>query len=184
MFLRAIDIEVLETDNLAVGLRHDLAHITVKSKLRESVWIQGIFAFVPFAEAMLAAAIRRGRAGVEERDAMLQAEMQQRFGILVVDAHHEVDIILHGIRAGTFMEDGIDIRAVEIIVLDGLKEVILVLVVNELQAAQILVILAILEVVDDQDIRTPAAIEFFDDIAADEAGTTRYDNHRENPLSK
>ena len=77
------------------------------------------------------------------------------------------------------MEDGINVRTVEVVVLDALKEVVLVLVVDELQAAEVLVVLAILEVVDDQDVRAAAAVEFFDDVAADETGTTCYDNHLE-----
>ena len=75
------------------------------------------------------------------------------------------------------MEDGFDVRAVEVVILDALKEVVLVLVVDELQAAEVLVVLTILEVVDDQDVRAAAAVEFFDDVAADETGTTCYDNH-------
>lgn len=177
MLLRAVNVEVLEADDLAVCFRHDLAHIAVEGELREGIRIQGILTCIAFAEAMLAGAVRRSRAGIEERDAMLQAEVQQGFGVLVVHAHHEVDVVFHGIGAGAFMEDRVDIRAVEVVILDGLKEVILVLVVNELQAAQVLVVLSILEVVDDQDVRTATTVEFLDDVAADETGTTRYNNH-------
>ena len=179
VLLRAVDVEVLEADDLAVGLRHDLAHVAVEGELREGVRIQGVLALVALAETVLAAAVRRSGRGVHERDAVLQAEVQQGLGVLVVRAHHEVDVVLHRVGAGALVEDGVDVRAVEVVILDALKEVVLVLVVDELQAAEVLVVLAILEVVDDQDVRATAAVEFFDDIAADETGTTCYDNHVE-----
>ena len=177
MFLRAVDVEVLEADNLAVSFGHDLTDVAVEGEFRESVWIQCILALVALAEAVFAAAVRRSGRSVHERDAVLQAEMQQRLRIFVVRAHHEVDIVLHRVGAGTFMEDGVDVRAIEVIVLDGLKEIILVLVVDELQAAQVLVVRAVLEVIDNEDIRAATAVKFLDDVAADKTGTTRYDNH-------
>lgn len=177
VLLRAVDVEVLEADDLAVGLWHDLAHVTVEGELREGVRIQGVLTRVALAEAVLAAAVRRGGRGVHEGDAVLQAEVQQGLRVLVVRAHHEVDVVLHRVGAGALVEDCVDVRAVEVVVLDALKEVVLVLVVNELQAAEVLVVLAVLEVVDDQDVRAAAAVEFFDDVAADETGTTCYDNH-------
>lgn len=179
VLLRAVDVEVLEADDLAVGLRHDLAHVAVEGELREGVRIQGVLALVALAETVLAAAVRRSGRGVHERDAVLQAEVQQGLGVLVVRAHHEVDVVLHRVGAGALVEDGVDVRAVEVVILDALKEVVLVLVVDELQAAEVLVVLAVLEVVDDQDVRAAATVEFFDDIAADETGTTCYDNHVE-----
>lgn len=177
VFLRTVDVEVFETDNLAVSFGHDLTHIAVEGKLRESVWIQGIFARIALTEAVFAAAVRRSGRSVHERDAVLQAKMKQRLRILVVRAHHEIDIVLHRVGAGAFMENGVDVRAVEVIVLNSLKEIILVLVVNELQAAQVLVVRTVLEVVNNEDVCAAAAVEFFDDVAADKAGTTCYDNH-------
>ena len=177
VLLRAVDVEVLEADDLAVGLWHDLAHVAVEGELREGVRIQGVLALVTLAEAVLAAAVRRSGRGVHEGDAVLQAEVQQGLRVLVVRAHHEVDVVLHRVGAGALVEDGVDVRAVEVVILDALKEVVLVLVVDELQAAEVLVVLAVLEVVDDQDVRAAAAVEFFDDVAADETGTTCYDNH-------
>lgn len=177
VLLRAVDVEVLEADDLAVGLWHDLAHVAVEGELREGVRVQGVLTRVALAESVLAAAVRRGGRGVHEGDAVLQAEVQQGLRVLVVRTHHEVDVVLHRVGAGALVEDGVDVRAVEVVVLDALKEVVLVLVVDELQAAEVLVVLAVLEVVDDQDVRAAAAVEFFDDVAADETGTTCYDNH-------
>ena len=57
MLLWSIDIEILETDNLAVGLWQDLTHIAVKSQFAERIWIQRILTLIPLAEAMFAAAI-------------------------------------------------------------------------------------------------------------------------------
>ena len=75
------------------------------------------------------------------------------------------------------MEDSIDIGAVEIVIFDGLEKIILVLVVDELQATQVLVIIAVLQVIYNQDVGTAPAVQFLHDIAADKAGTAGYDNH-------
>ena len=74
------------------------------------------------------------------------------------------------------MEYSIDVRAVEVIVLNTLQEVILMLVVDELKTTQVLVILPVLQIIHDQDVCTTTAIKFFDDITADKTGTACYDN--------
>ena len=55
-------------------------------------------------------------------------------------------------------------------------------VVDEVKSAQVLVVLPIFEVIDDEDVVPSLAIEFLDDIAADEPGTACDDDH-EDPLS-
>ena len=75
------------------------------------------------------------------------------------------------------MEYRIDIRPIEVIVLDALQEIILMLIVNEFQASEIFIVLPVLQIIHDQDVRTSAAIQFLYDVAADESGTTCYNNH-------
>ena len=68
---------------------------------------------------------------------MLHAEMKYSLGILVVGLHHIVYIILHGIGAGTLMEHYIHINTIKFLILNGSKEVILVHIIDELQATKI-----------------------------------------------
>ena len=56
VFLRAVDVEIFEADDLTLGFRHDLTDVTVEGELGEGVGIQRVFAFVTFAEAMFTAA--------------------------------------------------------------------------------------------------------------------------------
>ena len=119
---------------------------------------------------MPARAVGGGGGGVEERDARAHGEMQERLGIRIVDLHHVVDIVLHRVRARTLVKDGVDVRPIEIALLDELEEVVLLLVVDEVQPAQILVVLTVLQVVDDEDILMSALIQRMDEVAADEAG--------------
>ncbi len=75
------------------------------------------------------------------------------------------------------MEDRVDVRAVEVPLLDEVEEIVLLLVVDEMQPAQVLVVLAVRKVVDDEDVLVPARVQRVDEIAADKAGTARDDNH-------
>ena len=51
-------------------------------------------------------------------------------------------------------------------------------IVDEMKTAQVLVILAVLEVVDDEDVVPALAVEFLDDVAADESGAAGDDDHK------
>ena len=80
------------------------------------------------------------------------------------------------------MEDGIDVRTIKGIILYALQKIILVLIVDELQAPQIFVVLPILEIINNQDVTASLTIEFLYNVAADEAGTACYYNHTSNPF--
>ena len=177
MFLWAVNIEVFQPHNLALRLGHHLTHISVKGQFGKSIGIQGILTLVPLTETVPAAAVSGRRRSIQEGNAVLQAEMQQGFGILIVDTHHVVYIVFHRVGAGPFMEYRINVRAVKIIVFNALQKIVLVLVVNEFQAAQVLVVLPVLQVIYHQYIRPPTAIEFLHQIAADKSGTASYNNH-------
>ena len=182
LLLRAEDVEVAQTDDLAAALVHDLPYIAVEGELAVSVRIQCILRRIAFGKAVATCTVGRGGRSVEEGHAVQQAEVQQRLRVFVVDLHHVVDIVLHRIGAGALMEDGIDVAAAEFVVLDALQKVVLMTIVDEMKTAQVLVILAVLEVVDDEDVVPALAVEFLDDIAADKSGAAGDDDH-EDPLS-
>lgn len=177
VFLRTVDIEVLEPDDLALGFGHDLTDVAIEGELGEGVGVQCIFAFVAFAETVFTAAVGGGGGGVHHGNAVTQAEVQKRLGIFVVRAHHVVHVVDHGVGAGAFMENNVDVSAVEAVALDGFKEVILVLVVEKFEAAKVFVVEAVFQIVDDQDVAASLTVQCFDNVAADESGTTCDNNH-------
>ena len=75
------------------------------------------------------------------------------------------------------MEDRVDVRTVKVPLLDEVEKVVLLLIVDEVQAAQVLVVRTVPEVIDDENILVPACVERVDEIAADKAGTACDDNH-------
>lgn len=177
VFLRAVDVEVFEADDLTLGFRHDLTDIAVEGELGEGVGIQRVFAFVAFAEAVFTAAVGGGGGGVHHGDAVTQAEVQKSLGIFVVRAHHVVHVVDHGVGAGAFMENNVDVSAVEAVALDGFEKIVLVLVVEEFEPAKVFVVEAVFQVVNDQDVAASLTVQCFDNVAADESGTTCDNNH-------
>ena len=113
---------------------------------------------------------------------MQQAEVQQRLRIFIVDLHHVVDVILHRVGAGALVKYDVDVAAAEFVVFDALQKVVLVPIVDEVQTAQVLVILAVLEVIDDEDVVPALAVQLLDDVAADESSATCDDDHEKSPL--
>lgn len=177
VFLRAVDVEVSEADDLALGFRHDLTDVTVEGELGESVGIQRVFAFVAFAEAVFTAAVGRGGGGVHHGNAVTQAEVQKRLGIFVVRAHHVVHVVDHGVGAGAFMENNFDVSAAEVVVLDGFEKIVLVLVVEEFESTKVFVVEAVFQIVDNQDVAASLTVQCFDNVAADKSGATCDNNH-------
>lgn len=177
VFLRAVDVEVFEADDLTLCFRHDLTDVAVEGELGESVGIQRVFAFVTFAEAVFTTAVGGGGGSVHHGDAVTQAEVQKRLGIFVVRAHHVVHVVDHGVGAGAFMENNVDVSAVEAVALDDFEKIVLVLVVEEFESTKVFVVEAVFQVVNDQDVAASLTVQCFDNIAADESGTTCDNNH-------
>ena len=75
------------------------------------------------------------------------------------------------------MKDRIDVRTVEIPLLHEMEEVILLLVVDEVQPAQVLVVLTVLQIVDNENVLMSALIERMNEITANKTGTAGNDNH-------
>lgn len=177
VFLRAVDVEVFEADDLTLGFRHDLTDVAVEGELGEGVGIQRVFAFVTFAEAVFTAAVGGGGGGVHHGDAVTQAEVQKRLRIFVVRAHHVVHVVDHGVGAGAFMENNVDVSAVEAVALDGFQKIVLVLVVEEFESTKVFVVEAVFQIVDDQDVAASLTVQCFDNVAADKSGATCDNNH-------
>lgn len=177
VFLRAVDVEVFEADDLTLCFRHDLTDVAVEGELGESVGIQRVFAFVTFAEAVFTTAVGGGGGSVHHGDAVTQAEVQKRLRIFVVRAHHVVHVVDHGVGAGAFMENNVDVSAVEAVALDGFEKIVLVLVVEEFESTKVFVVEAVFQIVDDQDVAASLTVQCFDNVAADESGTTCDNNH-------
>ena len=50
-------------------------------------------------------------------------------------------------------------------------------VIEEFQSAKVFIVLAVREVIDNEDILTAETIELFYDVAADKTGTACYNDH-------
>ena len=65
---------------------------------------------------------------------MLKAIMKHCLGILVIDAHHIVDVIFHRIGAGAFMKNSVHVSAVKVVFLDAFQKIVLVPIIKEFQS--------------------------------------------------
>ncbi len=84
----------------------------VEQHFRVAVDVQRLFILALFDKVSVAAAVSGGGRGVQERNLMLQAPVQQLFRVLVVVIHHVFAIPLGGGRAGAFMENRFHITEV------------------------------------------------------------------------
>ena len=65
VLLRAVDVEIAQTDDLAARLGHDLAHIAVDSELAEGVRVQRVLAGIE--DALLVEVLRLHETGIAPR---------------------------------------------------------------------------------------------------------------------
>ena len=181
MLLWPINIKILQAYNLALGIRHLLTHIAIKKQFGEGIWIQSILALIPLTEAIFTTAIGGSRGSIEERNSMIHAEMQYSLGILIVSLHHVVYIVFHSIGASSLMENNLYITTINILMQNSLKEIVLVHIIQELQTTKIAIALiflfAVIQIINNQNILTALTIQFLNNITADKAGTTSYNNH-------
>ena len=102
--------------------------------------------------------------------------MQKLLAVFKIVAHHELPVPFGGGRTGTQMEHGADMPEIMTGLYFG-HEVIPVQVISNMQVSQVVHLVAILQVVDRQDVRVSAQIELLDQVAADEAGAASHDDH-------
>ena len=177
IFLGTEDIEIAEADDLALGQGQDAADEAVELELGIGIGIQSLFTRRVFAEAILAAAIGRSRRRIEEGNLALHAVTQEILAAFVVVLHHIASVVVHRIRAGPFMEDDVDVAAVEGIVGHLFIEVGIVHIIKEIEALEVAAFAAVRQVVDDEDVVDAPVVQLFYDIAADKTGTTCYNFH-------
>ena len=177
VFLGTEDIEIAEADNLALGQGHDAADEAVELELGIGIGIQRLFAGRVFAEAVLAAAISRSRRSIEEGNLALHAVAQEILAAFIVVLHHVAAVVVHRVRAGPFMEDDVDVAAVEGVVGHLFVEVGIVHIIKEIKALEVAAFAAVRQVVDDEDVVDVPVVQLFYDIAADKTGTACYNFH-------
>jgi hypothetical protein len=88
--------------------------------------------------------------------------MQQPLRIGVVHLHHELAVPLGGGRAGALVEDGLD--AAEVAGLHPRQEIVLVEIIGDLQVGKIGDLVALGQVVNDENVADPFGIERGDDV--------------------
>ena len=88
--------------------------------------------------------------------------MQYRLGILIIGLHHIVYIVFHGIGASAFVKNYIHICTIEFIALYRLKEIILVHIIDELQATQVpiglIFLFTVIQIIHNKNITAPLSI--------------------------
>ena len=102
--------------------------------------------------------------------------MGQQFGIVVVIVHHITGVMLHGIAAGALMKYGFNGK-VNAVGFQQDLEIPLVLVVGNIQGAEVGQFLAALQIIHHQDIINAFGIETSDNGAADETGASSNNIH-------
>ncbi len=180
LLARTVDVEVLQTHDLGVDLRHPAAHVLVEQLLGVAIDVEGLLELGIFDEVVVAATVGRGGGGINERNFPLDTVVEQILGVLVVDLHDELAIPLRGSGAGTFMEDHLDavIPLFKFVTGDDPRlELVLIHVIGNGQVDQIDELGAVGQVIDDHDIGPSLSVQLLDQIAADKASTASYYDH-------
>ena len=94
----------------------------------------------------------------------------QRKSSSVVIFHHVVAVVLHGVGAGAFVENGFGLC--DLAGFNFFNEVDLIEIINDVMVGKIDKLVCLSEVVDCNDIIAASVVETFDDICADKAGST------------
>ena len=177
IFLRTINVEITQADNLALCLRQQTAQIVIKEQLGESVNVQRLFTGRLLAEAVRTAAIGRSGGSVHHLNLSVEAEMQHVLRILKVVFHHIFAVIFHRVRASALVENNVDFFMIKFAGLQSIHEGIFIHIVLNLQTLDIFEFDHISQVINNKNVINTTVIQAFNNITADKAGTTSYDNH-------
>ena len=128
--VRAVNVEIAEARDLRAARRQAAPHMLIEQELGIGVGIEW-----PLAGALLAEftprAVHGGRRGVQKRHRFVLAPLEQGPRVAVVVLHHVAAVGLHGVRAGTLVQDRLDLL-VELVRDQTLEEIALVHVVLDL----------------------------------------------------
>lgn len=113
---------------------------------------------------------------------MLLAPMQQDFGVLEIVAHDKPPVPLGGGGTGPLMEYGLDV-AEFVTSKDATDEDVTFQVIPNIEISQIDHLVAIDEMIDNQNVVATPSVKTRDDIAADKSGTASDDDHGPRPVS-
>jgi hypothetical protein len=144
--------------------RKTAAHDLVEEELGVAVDVQRRLVLAFLAEHPTAA-IDRGRRGIEVRDLLLRAEIQQLQREAVVVGHHVTAVGFHRVGAGALVQDGLD-TAIELAVLDHVEELVLVEIVGDLAIGEVEELVGARQVVDRDDVGYAALVERLDQVCA------------------
>ena len=96
IFLRAIDVEVAQSQNLNFCFRQNTPYIIIEGKFGKSVNVQWVFRFGFLCKSIITISINCCAGGIKEVDLVLKAMIQQDFGIFIVIGHHVFAILFGG----------------------------------------------------------------------------------------
>ncbi len=170
-----VDVEVAQAHDLRVDVRPPRAEVLVELPLGERVRIDRVLVLPGDGEFGAGSVDRRGRR-IDEGYRPFDAVMQDDFRIVVVRPQHvtAVPFRRHGARA--LVQDGPDV-AERLAGTHAVVKVFLVQVIDEVAVGQVGGLVAVGQVVDDEDVNLARRVESSDDVAADEAGATGDDDH-------
>ena len=175
-FARTIDVEIAEADNLRVRFWQDLTHIFIEQEFRVAIDVQRLFVLAGFNKVGGASAVGGSRRGIQERDFVLQAIVQQLLGVLIVVIHHILAVPLGGGRTSAFMENGINI--VKLFARHDLnKEVFFIHIISDVEVNQVGKLGAIFQVINHQDVGNAFIIQGFNDVTTDKTRAASHNDH-------
>ncbi|MNS88269.1 hypothetical protein D3C72_1222370 [compost metagenome] len=173
LFMRAVDVEVTQADDLATRNGQLPAHTLVEEELGVAVNVQWPLTFALFAKVP-PGAIHRRRRGIQQRHLQPLGSFEQVAAEAVVVVHHEAPVAFDGAGAGTLVQHSADLA--ELAAGKALKEVVLVEVVSNFAVGQVAKLVAIGQIVNSDDLGFAALVEGLYQIATDKPGGAGHDN--------
>ena len=153
----------------------------VEQEFGIAVDVQRFFQLPLFAEGF-AFAVNGRAGGVEEGDAFVLTPVQEVERVLVVGVHHVFAVVVHGVGTRAFVEYGFDVVKREDVFAHLADEFVFVQIMRDVAVGQIFEFLAVAQVIHRHDVADAARVQSFDDVAADKAGGTGYDDGHVVPL--
>ena len=164
----AVDVEIAQAHDLRRALVPVGAHVLIEQELRVAVDVERALVGALFAKSR-PRPVDRGRRGVEIRDLLVSAKIEQFAGIVVVVAHHVAAVDCGRVRASALVQDRAH-RAVEAAVAEPLEKIILVEIIRDFAVDEIDELVAATQIIDGENLGLAALVERLDDVGPDETG--------------